>query len=98
MASRDFYTMRWGGLWGNGVPVAYSSEVLRLLWQSEAKTIYLNSKSKGCPVTFAQAVDQAVDNRINSVGDKPTDRYTRHDANEFRDTPLERDLSKTSVI
>ena len=64
---------------------------------SEAKVVYLNSKSVDRPVTFTQAVDRAVNNLVSSVGDKPIDRYSRQDANVVRDSLLERGLSKASV-
>ena len=44
---------------------------------SEAKVVYLNSKSVDRPVTFTLAVDRAVNNLVSSVGDKPIDRYSR---------------------
>ena len=64
---------------------------------SDAKGIYLQSKSNGRPVTFCQAVDRAIHNLIETVGDKPINLYSRQDANCVRDTLFERGLSKASV-
>jgi len=64
---------------------------------SEAKNIYLHSKRKSRPLTFSQAVERAVSNLINAVGDKPIDRYSRQDANLLRDNLFERGLGKSSV-
>ena len=64
---------------------------------SDAKDIYLQSKSNGRPVTFCQAVNRAIHNLIETVGDKPIDLYSRQDANCVRDVLFERGLSKASV-
>ncbi len=64
---------------------------------SEAKNIYLHSKSVGRPVTFSQAADRAINNLISTVGDKPIDTYTRQDANLVRDSLFDRGLNKSSV-
>ena len=64
---------------------------------SEAKNIYLHSKGDGRPVTFAQAVDRAVNNLLNTIGDKPIDTYSRQDANIIRDGLFDRGLNKASV-
>jgi len=64
---------------------------------SEAKNTYLHSKGDGRPVTFAQAVDRAIMNLVNAVGDKPIDTYSRQDANLVRDCLFERGLTKASV-
>ncbi len=47
---------------------------------SEAKDIYLKTKGVSRPKTFTQAIDRAVGNLIELVGDKPIDGYTRKDA------------------
>ena len=49
------------------------------------------------PVTFAQAVDRAVNNLVSIAGDKPINTYSRQDANLLRDQLLERGLCKASV-
>jgi len=36
---------------------------------SNAKDIYLHSKGDGRPITFSQAVERAVGNLVNAVGD-----------------------------
>ena len=64
---------------------------------SDAKDIYLHSKGNGRPITFSQAVERAVGNLINAVGNRPIDRYSRQDANLLRDEFLERGLGKSSV-
>ena len=64
---------------------------------SEAKNIYLPSKGDCRPVTFAQAVDRAVNNLVSTVVDKPIDTYSRQDANLLRNSLFDRCLNKASV-
>jgi integrase len=64
---------------------------------TEARDIYLRSKGDGRPVTFSQAVDRAIGNLVDTVGNKPIDTYSRQDANCVRDALFERGLSKASV-
>jgi hypothetical protein len=48
---------------------------------SEASVIYLRTKGEGKPVTFGTAVDRAIKNLTDLVGDKPIDTCTRTEAN-----------------
>ena len=64
---------------------------------SDAKNIYVGSKGKLRPLTFSQAVERAVSSLINTVGDKPIDRYSRKDANLLRDKLFKRGLRKSSI-
>lgn len=64
---------------------------------SEAKNIYLHSKGDCRPVTFAQAVDRAVNNLVSTVVDKPIDTYSRQDANLLRSSLFDRGLNKARV-
>jgi integrase len=64
---------------------------------SEAKAIYLRTKGIGRPITFNTAVDRAIGNLTDLVGDKPIDTYTRIDANLLRDSFFDRGLSRGSV-
>jgi hypothetical protein len=48
---------------------------------SEASVIYLSTKGEGRPVTFGTAVDRAINNLTDLVGDKPIDTCTRTEAN-----------------
>jgi len=61
---------------------------------TEARDIYLRSKGDGRPATFSQAVDRAIGNLVDTVGNKPIDTYSRQDANCVRDALFERGLSK----
>ena len=64
---------------------------------SKAKDTYMAAKGISRPVTFAQAVDRAVNNLVSIAGDKPINTYSRQDANLLRDQLLERGLYKASV-
>ena len=64
---------------------------------SEAGIIYLRTKGEGRPLTFGTAVDRAINNLTDLVGDKPLDTYTRSDANLLRDSFFDRGLSRGSV-
>ena len=48
---------------------------------SEASVIYLRTKGEGKPVIFGTAVDRAINNLTDLVGDKPIDTCTRTVAN-----------------
>ena len=64
---------------------------------SEAGQIYLRTKGAGRPLTFGTAVDRAINNLTDLVGDKPIDTYTRTDANLLRDAFFGRGLRRGSV-
>ena len=64
---------------------------------SEAKEIYLRIKGVDRPVTFSSAVERAINNLTDLIGDKPIDTYVRSDANMLRDSFFERGLSRGSV-
>lgn len=64
---------------------------------TEAKTLYLDAKQKGRSSTFKSAADRCVDYLIGCHGDKRIDAYTRSEVNQFRDTLLDRGLSRASV-
>ena len=64
---------------------------------TEAGSLYLSAKASNRPETFRAAVDRAVKNLIDLVGDKPIDTYERTDANLLRDSFFERDLSRGTV-
>ena len=64
---------------------------------SEAKDIYLRTKSVSRPKTFTQAIDRTVNNLFELVGDKPIDMYSRKDANLLRDHLIDRALNNATV-
>jgi len=64
---------------------------------SEAKSLYVEAKQAGRPISFQQTVDRAVSALIAVAGDKPIDTYTRDEANEYRDRLRSKGLSVSSV-
>jgi len=66
-------------------------------FMSEAKDLYLKSKSKGRPETFFRSVERSVNYLIGMHGDKPIDTYSRMEANDLRDAFAERGLTSASI-
>ena len=98
----DWLTLRWRSkdtpllrfLKGQAAEARISSSAPLM---TEAGTIYLRVKGASRPITFSAAVERAIKNLTELVGDKPIDTYTRHDANLLRDSFFERGLSRGSV-
>ena len=93
----DWLTLRWRSkdtpllrfLKGQAAEARISSSAPLM---TEAGTLYLRVKGASRPITFSAAVERAIKNLTELVGDKPIDTYTRHDANLLRDSFFERGL------
>jgi len=64
---------------------------------SEAVAVYLRLKGTNRPATFHRAAERSCGYVIDACGDKDISRYTRADANAFRDALIERQLSGSSI-
>jgi hypothetical protein len=64
---------------------------------TDAKELYVKSKKGGRSSTFEQGASRCSDYLVGCVGDKAVESYTRSEVNLFRDTLVERGLSKASV-
>ena len=64
---------------------------------SEAVRIYLGQKGRGKAKTFHRAAERACGYVIDACGDLPLDRYTKANANAFRDSLIQRGLAGSSM-
>ncbi len=64
---------------------------------SEAVGIYLRLKGGGKPITFKRAAERSCRYVIDVCGDKDVTRYTRRDANAFRDDLIAKGLAGSSI-
>ena len=64
---------------------------------SEAGEMYLDLKGRDRSVNFESSVLRSLRYLIDILGDKPIDKYLRHDALQLRDTFLKRNLSVSSI-
>ena len=64
---------------------------------TEAGSLYLSAEASNRPQTLREAVDRAVTNLTDLVGDKPIDTYEPTDANSLRDSLFERGRSRGTV-
>ena len=59
--------------------------------------MYLDLKGRDRSVNFESSVLRSLRYLIDMLGDKPIDKYFRHDALKLRDTFLKRNLSVSSI-
>ncbi|WGV16058.1 hypothetical protein QF092_17680 [Fuscovulum ytuae] len=64
---------------------------------SEAVSIYWRLKGEGRPITFQRSAKRSCGYVIDVGGDKDITAYTKADANAFRDDPLRRGLTGSSI-
>ncbi|WP_260087121.1 DUF6538 domain-containing protein [Phaeobacter inhibens] len=80
-------------------PASTNSKVVTpdVLTLSEGVLTYVRLKGHGRPKTFERAAYRSCGYVIDICGDKPLSDYTKADANAFRDAPIKRGLTGSSI-